>query len=192
MSDSSSSSSTTTTPTPTDLAGVWTIDTAHSSVGFSVRHMMVSKVRGRFTEYEGTITIAEDPLQSTAVVTVQTASITTNDDKRDEHLRSGDFFDVETYPTMTFQSTALSGADSEYQLGGDLTIRGVTRPVVFDVEFNGAGHNPWGAMVAGFSATAGISREDFGLTWNQPLESGGILVGDKVTIELDIEATKSD
>ena len=181
-----------TAPATAEAAGTWTIDPAHSSVGFTVRHMMISRVRGRFTDYGADIVIDEDPARSKVSATVQLASIDTNDEARDQHLRSGEFFDVENHPAMTFESTGVSGSGSDYELAGNLTIRGVTKPVVFDVEFNGVGANPWGATVAGFSATTTISREDFGLTWNQALAAGGFLVGDKVNLELEIEATKDD
>lgn len=182
----------TSTPAITDLAGRWTVDPSHSSIGFAVRHMMVSKVRGRFTDYDADVLIDEDPTRSTVSATVQLASIDTNDDARDEHLRSADFFDVTKHPVMTFESTGLSGSGSNYQLAGDLTIGDVTKPIVLDVEFQGVGKNPYGATVAGFSATTTISRGEFGLTWNQALETGGFLVGDKVTLELEIEAAKDD
>lgn len=181
------------TSTPvSDMAGRWTVDPSHSSVGFVVRHMMVSKVRGRFTDYDADVVIDEDPAKSKVSATVQMASIDTNDKSRDEHLRSGEFFDVENHPTMTFEATGVSGSGSNYQLAGELTVRGVTKPVVFDVEFHGVGKNPWGATVAGFSATSTISREQFGLSWNQALETGGFLVGDKVNLELEIEANKDE
>ncbi len=153
--------------------------------------MMVSKVRGQFAEYDANVTIAEDPSQSRVDATVEIASIDTRDANRDGHLRSGEFFDVETHPTMTFTTTGLSGSGSDYQLAGDLTIRGVTKPVVFDLEYQGVGKNPWGATVAGLTATTKISREEFGLTWNQTLETGGVLIGDKIDIELDLELTKT-
>ena len=175
----------------TDLVGAWSVDPAHSRLGFSVRHMMVSKVRGQFSEYDANVTIAEDPSQSRVDATVQIASIDTHDANRDGHLRSGEFFDVETHPTMTFTTTGLSGSGSDYQLAGDLTIRSVTKPVVFDLEYQGVGKNPWGATVAGLIATTKISREEFGLTWNQALETGGVLIGDKIDIELDLELTKA-
>jgi polyisoprenoid-binding protein YceI len=179
------------TSTPVSgMAGTWTVDPSHSSVGFVVRHMMVSKVRGRFTDYDADVVIDEDPARSKVSATVQMASIDTNDKSRDEHLRSGEFFDVENHPTMTFEATGVSGSGSNYELAGELTVRGVTKPVVFDVEFHGVGKNPWGATVAGFSATSTISREQFGLSWNQALETGGFLVGDKVNLELEIEANK--
>ncbi len=182
----------TSTPTSSDLAGTWTVDPSHSSVGFTVRHMMVSKVRGRFTDYHAAIRIDEDPIRSKVSATVQLASIDTNDDARDEHLRSAEFFDVANRPVMTFESTGLSGSGSDYELAGDLTIGDVSKPIVFDVEFHGVGKNPWGATVAGFSAKTTISREEFGLTWNQALETGGFLVGDKVNLEVEIEASKDD
>jgi len=175
----------------TDLVGAWTVDPAHSRLGFSVRHMMVSKLRGQFSEYDADVTIAEDPSQSRVDATVQIASIDTHDANRDGHLRSGEFFDVETHPTMTFTTTGLSGSGSDYQLAGDLTIRSVTKPVVFDLEYQGVGKNPWGATVAGLTATTKISCEEFGLTWNQALETGGVLIGDKIDIELDLELTKA-
>ncbi|MEJ7561243.1 MAG: YceI family protein [Ilumatobacteraceae bacterium] len=175
----------------TDLVGAWTVDPAHSRLGFSVRHMMVSKVRGQFSEYDANVTIADDPSQSRVDATVQIASIDTHDANRDGHLRSGEFFDAETHPTMTFTTTGLTGSGSDYQLAGELTIRGVTKPVVFDLEYQGVGKNPWGATVAGLTATTKISREEFGLTWNQALETGGVLIGDKIDIELDLELTKA-
>jgi polyisoprenoid-binding protein YceI len=179
-----SESTTTTLP-----AGTWTLDTAHSSVGFTVRHMMVSKVRGRFRDFAADIVTAADPLQSTVTATVQMASIDTGDEGRDGHLRTNDFFDVEQFPTMTFASTAITGSGSDYEVTGDLTIRGVTKPVTFDLEFGGVEKDPWGNTRAGFTLTGTINRKDFGMAYNAALETGGILVGDKVTIELDIEAT---
>jgi polyisoprenoid-binding protein YceI len=176
----------TTTPAP---AGTWAIDSAHSSVGFSVRHMMVSKVRGRFTDFTADIVTAENPLDSTVNATVQMASIDTGDSNRDEHLRTNDFFDIEHHPTMTFRSTKLEGAGSDYKLHGDLTVRGVTRPVVFDLELGGVAKDPWGNTRAGFTVTGSINRKDFGVKYNAPLETGGVMIGDKVTIDLDIEAT---
>jgi polyisoprenoid-binding protein YceI len=177
---------TTTTPIP---AGTWAIDTAHSTIGFTVRHMMVSKVRGTFKDFTADLVTGENPLDSTVSATVQMASIDTGDDGRDEHLRTNDFFDAENHPTMTFRSTRLEGTGSEYQLHGDLTIRGVTRPVAFDLELGGVAKDPWGNTRTGFTATGSINRKDFGVNFNAPLETGGVIVGDKVTIELDIEAT---
>ena len=132
------------TSTTTIPAGTWTLDTAHSSVGFTVRHMMVSKVRGRFTDYTADIVTAEDPLQSTVNATIQMASIDTGDEGRDGHLRTNDFFDIEEFPTMTFTSTGITGSGGDFELAGDLTIKGVTKPVTFDLEFGGVGKDPWG------------------------------------------------
>ncbi len=177
---------TTTTPVP---AGTWAIDRSHSRVGFTVRHMMVSKVRGTFNDFTAEIVTAENPLESTVNATVQMASIDTRDADRDQHLRTNDFFDVERHPTMTFRSTKLERAGSEYKLHGDLTIRGVTRPVVLDLEVGGVAKDPWGNTRAGFTVSGTINRKDFGVNWSAPLETGGVIVGDKVTIELDVEAT---
>ncbi len=171
--------------------GAWNIDASHSTVGFSVRHMMVSKVRGRFERYTGVITIAEDRLQSSVEVSVDLASINTSDETRDNHLRSSDFFDVETHPTMTFRSTSVRPHGDRYKLAGDLTIRGVTRPVEFDLELEGVEVDPWGGVRAGFTAEGEINRRDFGIEWNTALETGGVLVGDKVKIVLDIEAVRA-
>jgi polyisoprenoid-binding protein YceI len=179
-------SDTTTTTIP---AGTWTLDAAHSSVGFTVRHMMVSKVRGKFTDYTADIVTAEDPLQSSVTATVQMASIDTGDEGRDGHLRTNDFFDIDEFPTMTFTSTSITGSGSEYELHGDLTLKGVTKPVTFDLEFGGVGKDPWGNTRAGFTVTGTINRKDFGMAYNAVLETGGIMVGEKVSIELDIEAT---
>ena len=182
------------TTLPGLTTGTWTIDPAHSEVGFVVRHLMVSKVKGRFGKVDGTITVADDVLASSVEATVETASIDTRDENRDNHLRSGDFFEVEKYPTMNFRSTGLSGDGEDFTMDGDLTIKGTTRPVSFRLEFNGASANPLagGKPTAGFSATTEISRKDFGLEWNVALESGGVLVGDKVTITLEVEAGKND
>jgi polyisoprenoid-binding protein YceI len=177
---------TTTTPIP---AGTWVIDPAHSTIGFTVRHMMVSKVRGTFADFTADIVTGDDPLQSSVSATVQMASIDTGDDGRDQHLRTNDFFDVENHPTMTFRSTKVEPAHGDHRLHGDLTIRGVTRPVVFDLELGGVAKDPWGNTRTGFTATGSINRKDFGINFNAPLETGGVIVGDKVTIELDIEAT---
>ena len=169
-------------------AGTWTVDTAHSTVGFVARHMMVAKVRGRFKDFGADLVIAENPLESRVDATVQMASVDTGDETRDNHLRTNDFFDIENHPTMTFRTTSLEPDGDDYKLNGDLTVRGVTKPVTFDLEVGGFGKDPWGNTKAGFSATTTISRKDFGVEWNVPLETGGVIVGDKVTIELDIEA----
>ncbi len=186
-------STSTVTTLPGLTAGTWNVDPSHSEIGFVVRHMMVSKVKGRFTGVAGTITVAENVLDSSVVATVDAASIDTRDENRDNHLRSADFFDTETYPQLTFRSTGIRAEGDAFKLDGDLTIKGATRPVTFDVEFNGAAANPLadGNPTAGFSAETEISRKDFGLEWNVALETGGVLVGDKVKIVLEIEAGKA-
>lgn len=169
-------------------AGRWEIDRSHSSVEFSVRHLMVSKVRGRFGELSGTVEIAEVPEASSVSVVIDAASIDTRDSGRDEHLRSADFLDVATHPTLEFRSTAVRGKGFRWRVEGDLTIRGITRPVTLDVELDGVATSPWGKQVTGFTASTELDREDFGLTWNQALETGGVLVGRKVRIDLAVEA----
>lgn len=171
--------------------GTWTIDPSHSSVGFVARHLMVSKVRGEFRSFSGALTIAEDRLASSVQASVEMNSVSTGDDQRDGHLRTGDFFDTEQFPTMTFTSTAVRAAGDDFVLVGDLTIKGVTRSVEFELEFDGVSPDPWGGTRAGFSATTVINRKDFGLEWNVALDTGGVLVGDKVTITLDIQAVRA-
>jgi polyisoprenoid-binding protein YceI len=171
--------------------GTWTVDPSHSSVTFVARHLMVSKVRGSFGSFAGTITIADDLLASKVEATVDVASVTTGDSGRDEHLRSGDFFELEQFPTWSLVSTGLRADGDDYVMTADLTIKGVTRPVEFEVEFEGMATDPWGNVKAGFEAKTEINRTDFGLTWNAALEAGGVLVGEKVKIELDIQAVKA-
>jgi polyisoprenoid-binding protein YceI len=188
-------SDTTTTPATREFQGLqiptpgtYAVDTSHSELTFSVRHMMVSKVRGRFADVEGTVTIAEDPLQSSVEVRIATASVDTGTPDRDGHLTSADFFDVEAYPHITFRSTRISDvAGDEFTLTGDLTVKDVTREVSFTATYNGAGKNPWGQVVAGFEGQIEIDREDFGLTWNQALETGGVLVGKVAKIDIAVE-----
>jgi polyisoprenoid-binding protein YceI len=171
--------------------GTYDLDPAHKLVGFVARHMMVAKVRGEFREATATITVAEDPLQSSVSATIQAASITTNQTDRDNHLRSGDFLETEKYPTLEFRSTGVKEVNgSEFVLDGELTIKGITRPVELTVEFEGAGRNPYGKDIFGFSASTEIDREDYGLTWNVAIEGGGVLVGKKVKIEIEGEATR--
>ena len=169
-------------------AGTWQIDPSHSGVNFSVRHMMVSKVRGSFGSFNGTIAIADDVLDSSVEATIDVASVHTSDNTRDEHLRSADFFDVAAYPAITFLSTKLEKAGDDYRLTGDLTIKGTTRRVTLDLEVGGLGQDPWGNTRLGVSASASLNRKDFGLTWNAPLETGGVLVGDKISLDLEVEA----
>ncbi|SCG47488.1 YceI family protein [Micromonospora halophytica] len=172
-------------------AGTYLLDAAHKRVGFVARHMMVSKVRGEFGDASATITVAEDPMQSSVTATIQAASIDTKQADRDAHLRNPEFLDVETFPTLEYRSTAVKSRDgNDFVLLGDLTIRGVTRQVELEVEFEGVGRTPFGADVFGFTATTEIDREDFGLTWNVALETGGVLVGKKIKIEIEGEAVR--
>jgi polyisoprenoid-binding protein YceI len=168
----------------------WVIDNAHTHVGFSVRHMMVSTVRGRFKAYAGTVNLdPNDFTRSTFEGEAEVASIDTGNSDRDNHLQSADLFDAAAHPKITFKSSRIEPkGDGEFAVHGDLSLRGVTKPVTFDVEFHGTGKNPWGKTVAGFFARTTINRKDFGLNWNATLETGGILVGDNVKIELDVEA----
>ena len=171
--------------------GTFALDPAHTRVGFVARHLMVSKVRGAFTKVSGEIVVGEDPAQSSVVAVIDAASIDSGVADRDAHLRSPDFLEVEAYPTLIFRSTGvIIGTGGEFRLAGELTVRGVTRPVELDVEFEGVARSPWGQEVIGFTAVTEIDREDFGLTWNQALETGGVLVGRKVKIEISAEATR--
>jgi polyisoprenoid-binding protein YceI len=170
------------------VAGVYDIDAKHTSVEFVARHLMISKVRGRFDDVAGTITVAEVPEKSSVEVTIGAASVRTGEDQRDAHLRSGDFFDVDTHPQWTFKSTGVEVSGDQWKVAGDLTISGVTKPVVLDVDFEGANITPWGTSALGFSATTEIDREDWGLSYNQVLETGGVMVGKKIKIELNVEA----
>ena len=171
--------------------GTWNVDPSHSTVGFVARHLMVTKVRGRFGAFTGTITIADEPSQSSVEASVEMSSVSTGDDSRDGHLRGSDFFDVETFPTMSFRSTSVTPKGSDYALIGELTIRGVTKPVSFALEFDGVNTDPWGNTKAGFTATAEINRREWGLEWNVALDAGGMLVSEKIKIELDIQAAKA-
>ncbi|WP_320068386.1 YceI family protein [Micromonospora sp. RTGN7] len=172
-------------------AGTYLLDAAHKRVGFVARHMMVSKVRGEFADATATITISEDPLQSSVVATIQAASINTAQADRDGHLRSPEFLDVETFPTLEYRSTGVKSHDgNEFVLSGELTIKGVTRAVELEVEFEGTGRSPFGQDIFGFSASTEIDREDFGLTWNVALETGGVLVGKKIKLEIEGEAVR--
>ncbi|BFT75317.1 YceI family protein [Paenibacillus sp. P36] len=168
----------------------WAVDASHSSIDFSVRHMMIAKVKGTFHSFEAQIEADATDLSSADIhFQVDIGSIDTRNTDRDAHLRSADFFDSEKHPTMTFQSTQVTKTgDGEYALTGDLTIRGVTRPETFEVTFEGTGKDPWGNEKAGFSAVGSIKRADFGLTYNAALETGGVLIGDEVKISIEIEA----
>jgi polyisoprenoid-binding protein YceI len=172
-------------------AGTFAVDTSHSAAAFAVRHLMVSKTKGRFTDFAGEINIDDDPLKSSVAVTIQAASITTGDEQRDGHLRSADFLDVDNHPTLEFKSTSVRHAKGDkFVVDGELTVRGVTKPVTLDLEYAGTIVDPWGGQRAAFSATTKINREDFGLTWNQALETGGVLVGKDVSIDLEVEAVR--
>jgi polyisoprenoid-binding protein YceI len=175
-------------------AGTFEIDPAHTRVGFVARHLMVSKVRGSFTDVTGEIVLADDPTNSSVKVTMQAGSITTGVEQRDGHLRSGDFLEIEKYPTLEFVSTGSLTVKkgNEFALVGNLTIKGVTRPVELDVEFEGVAKSPWGKEVIGFTAETEIDREEFGITWNQALETGGVMVGKKIKIEIEGEATRKE
>ncbi|HTU75087.1 MAG TPA: YceI family protein [Trebonia sp.] len=178
------------TEIPGYVAGTWAIDPVHSEVSFTIRHMAVSKVRGRFDKFEGTFVTAEDPLASTVSVTVDASSINTNQEQRDAHIKSADFFEVEAHPTLTFTSTGIKDNGGEFDLAGDLTIRGTTKPVVFKLEVIGFGPDAYGGTRAGFSATTEINRHDFGVSFNAPIPGlpGGVMLSDKVSLHLEIEA----
>ncbi len=170
----------------------WTIDAAHSSIGFTVRHMVISKVRGRFTRWSGSMAMDErDPATAQVEIVIEPASIDTGVEQRDGHLKSPDFLDVEKHPVMRFRSTGIERrGDGEYRLTGDLTMHGVTRPVTLEVESAGSARDPWGGLRAGFSARGSLDRKEFGLGWNQVLETGGVLVGEKVDFDVEVQAVK--
>ena len=188
-------STTTTTRTFQGLdipaAGTFEIDTSHSTLQFVARHLMVSKVRGRFGSYSGIITIADDPLESSVTVTIDPATVDTGDDGRDAHLISADFFAVEEHPEITFRSTAVRPVTgNRFDVDGELTIRGVTKTVTIPAEFEGVAGDPWGNERIGFSAQVEVDREAFGLTWNQALEAGGVLVAKTVKIDIDVQGVR--
>jgi polyisoprenoid-binding protein YceI len=180
------------TGTTTGTRTTWAIDPSHTSVEFGVKHMMFTTVKGRFAGVTGTIELDEaNPANSSANVEIDVNTVDTRDEKRDAHLRSADFFDVEQFPTITFQSTRVEPKSSgDFRVFGNLTIHGVTREVELEATYNGAGKNPWGQEVAGFEATGRVSRKDFGMEFNVPLDGGGILVGDDIKISIDVEAAK--
>lgn len=180
------------TPTLTPLqglrAGTWTIDPAHSEISFTVRHLMVAKVRGTFRTFSGVLTVGEDLSASSVQAEVDMDSIDTRDQTRDNHLRSKDFFEIAEFPKMTYRSTGLRADGEDYLVDGELTLHGVTRPVTLKVEFGGIGADPWGGTRAGFTATTSINRNDFGVDIKMPLDGGGVVVGDKIAITLEVEA----
>jgi polyisoprenoid-binding protein YceI len=181
--------STTAVEIPGYIAGTWAIDPVHSEVSFTVRHMMVSKVRGRFDKFEGSIVTGENPLDSSVTASVDLSSINTGQEQRDAHIRSADFFEVETYPTMTFTSTGVRADDDDFLLDGNLTLKGVTKPVTFKLEVSGFGPDSYGGTRVGFSATTEINRLDYGVSFNGPIPGvpGGVAVSEKVTVTLEIE-----
>jgi polyisoprenoid-binding protein YceI len=187
MSETVAAGTTPTTSIPGLVAGTYAIDTAHSEIGFTVRHLM-TKVRGTFKEYAGEIVVKDSLEESTANVTVELASVDTRSEQRDGHLRSGDFFDAENSPKMTFASTALTVNGDEYTLVGELTIKDVAKPIELAVDFLGVDQNAYGQTIIGFEAKASISRKDWGIDFNVPLEGGKLLIGDKVDIHLDVQA----
>lgn len=170
----------------------WVIDPAHTEVNFTVRHMMISNVRGQFQKLSGTIEFDEaNPAATTVDVQIEAASVNTREEKRDAHLKSPDFFDAAQYPYLIFKSRRVEVTDASHaRLAGDLTIRDVTKEVALEVEYNGSAKSPWGALSAGFSATTSLNRKDWGLTWNVALETGGILVGDQVNVSIELEIVK--
>jgi polyisoprenoid-binding protein YceI len=174
---------------PGYIAGTWAIDPVHSEVSFVVRHMMISKVRGRFDTFEGTIVTAEDPAKSTVTASVDLSTISTGQEQRDAHIRSADFFEVEKYPTMTFASTGIKAGEEGFILEGDLTLKGVTKAVAFNLEVNGIGPDAYGGTRIGFSAETQIHRSDFNVNFNGPIPGvpGGVAVSENVTINLEIE-----
>ncbi len=173
-------------------SGTYSLDIAHTRVGFIVKHMMVSKVRGNFGEFTGQITIGEQPLESAVTATIQTGSIHTGQEARDNHLRTGDFFSAEQFPTMTYRSTGVSQHHGNaFTVSGELTLKGVTRPVDLRVEIEGVAVSPYGQQVFGFTAHAEINRDDFGLTYNQAMETGGVMIGRQVKIEIEGEAIRA-
>jgi polyisoprenoid-binding protein YceI len=184
---------TATTPALTELTGTYTLDPAHSRIGFVARHAMVTKVRGAFNEFEGTATLdGANPASSSAQVTISAASIDTRNAQRDEHLRSNDFLSMDEYPRITFSSTGARQADdSTFELTGDLTIKGVTNPITIPFSFEGSAKDPFGNLRVGFEGAVTINRKDYGITWNAALETGGVLVSDKVTLEFELSLVKN-
>jgi polyisoprenoid-binding protein YceI len=173
-------------------AGRWEIDPGHTELAFIGRHFMLTKIRGRFTGVTGAIVVAEDPGQTTAEVTIDMASVESGSHARDDHLRSADFFDADRHPTAAFTGRAAGWDGTQGQLAGELTIRGITRPVTLAVEYLGYAADPWGGHRAVFTASGTLNREDWGLTWNMPLDGGGLLVSKEIRVEIDLEAVLQD
>lgn len=178
---------------PTELTGSYTVDDSHSSVGFVARHAMVTKVRGKFNEYSISFTLdADNPENSSAKVEIQVASVDTSNDQRDGHLRTNDFFDIENYPTINFTSTSIKQTgDDSFDVTGDLQIKDVTKEITIPLTFEGQVTDPWGNLRIGFEGAVDVNRKDWNITWNNPLDGGGVLVGDKVRLEFDLSAVKN-
>ena len=176
------------TTIPGYVAGKWTIDPVHSEVGFSARHLMVSKVRGKFNAFSGDVVTGDSPVDSSVTATIDLSSIDTGNPDRDNHIRSADFFEVDTHKTMTYRSTGVRVDGDGYVLDGELTLKGITQPISLRLELGGFGRDPYGGTRAGFTATGELKRSDFGIDFNAVLETGGVVVGDKVAINLEIEA----
>jgi polyisoprenoid-binding protein YceI len=181
-------SSTAVAEIPGYLAGTWTVDPVHSDVAFTVRHLMVSKIRGHFTRFEGQLVLAPDPLASTVSATIDLSSIDTNNPQRDDDLRSANYLEIQTHPTMTYRSTGIRHGEDGFDVDGELTLHGVTRQVRLTLDVNGFTRDPYGGTRAGFSATAEINRHDFGITTDLPMDGGGVVVGDRIQIFIEIEA----
>jgi polyisoprenoid-binding protein YceI len=184
-------SSTAVTEIPGYITGTWTIDPGHSDVAFTVRHMMVSKVRGHFTRIQGELILASDPLASTVTAIIDLRSIDTNNPQRDDDLRSANFLEIQTHPTMTYRSTGIRHGEDGFDVDGELSLHGVTRQVPLALVVNGFTRDPYGGTRAGFSATAEIDRKDFGITTNIPMDGGGVVIGDTIQIYIEIEAILS-
>ena len=183
-----STSAVTETTIPGYVAGTWTVDPVHSDVSFTIRHMMVSKVRGRFANFSGEIVTAPNPFESSVTAAIDLASIDTGNEQRDGHLRTSDFFAVDEHPTLTYRSTGVRAEGDHFVVDGEMTLRGVTRQVPLRLEVNGFGADAYGGTRAGFTATTEINRKDFGVNWNAPIEAGGFVLADKVSITLEIQA----
>jgi len=179
---------TSTVQIPGYVVGTWDIDASHSTVGFSVRHMMVSKVRGYFREFSGELVTAADPSQSSVTATIDMDSIDTRQAQRDAHIKSADFFDVGNHTVMTFRSTGVRAEGEDWHVSGELTLKGITKPVTLELELNGFGPDAYGGTRAGFSAKTVVSRSEFGVDIAMPMDGGGVVVGDKINVELEIEA----
>jgi polyisoprenoid-binding protein YceI len=173
---------------PGYVAGTWDIDPVHTEIGFTARHMMVSKVRGRFTQFSGELVTGENPLQSSVTATIDLTSINTGNEQRDQHIRSADFFEVDKFTTMTYRSTGVRAEGDHYILDGELTLKDVTQQVPLKLELNGFGPDPYGGTRAGFTATGEINRRDFGVNFSAPMETGGVVVSDKIGLQLEVEA----